>query len=316
MTYEHPSTTPKTKSNKVIESSAKNLVQILSEYEVTSDDENFDLEEEIRLVENLLYDNSSPRPPEELNVEIANTINKTLPTSPIPVEDSDSFREEIDIFTGTDDLLPPGIESDDYDSEGDIHFIEELLRNDSISLLENESSYFDHHDDPSFPRPPPESLDVEFFFDFEPNSEELISAAMNNINDLNEDECFDLGETTDLDGSLPLSRYGFSKNHQEMAKTGKTEHEIEKIAQKPDPKIFSMGSKIAQQIREINTKMFVIKAQVWVCTDCHPGNPCDPISHLTAKIRIQEKDPEDLAAIKGALVLAQRELASSRSRIR
>ncbi|GJW47824.1 hypothetical protein Tco_0079470 [Tanacetum coccineum] len=34
----------------------------------------FDLEEEIRLVENLLYDNSSPRPPEELNLEIADTI--------------------------------------------------------------------------------------------------------------------------------------------------------------------------------------------------------------------------------------------------
>ncbi|GKB03381.1 hypothetical protein Tco_0831470 [Tanacetum coccineum] len=34
----------------------------------------FDLEEEIRLVENLLYDNSSPRPPEEHNLEIADTI--------------------------------------------------------------------------------------------------------------------------------------------------------------------------------------------------------------------------------------------------
>ncbi|GKC71061.1 hypothetical protein Tco_1116944 [Tanacetum coccineum] len=31
----------------------------------------FDLEKEIRLVENLLYDNSSPRPPKKLNLEIA-----------------------------------------------------------------------------------------------------------------------------------------------------------------------------------------------------------------------------------------------------
>nr|GFB05486.1 hypothetical protein [Tanacetum cinerariifolium] len=38
----------------------------------------FDLEEEIRLVENLLYDNSSPRPPEELNAEIADTIVESL----------------------------------------------------------------------------------------------------------------------------------------------------------------------------------------------------------------------------------------------
>ncbi|GJW24485.1 hypothetical protein Tco_0038296 [Tanacetum coccineum] len=41
----------------------------------------FDLEEEIRLVENLLYDNSSPRPPEELNLEIADTILESLSIS-------------------------------------------------------------------------------------------------------------------------------------------------------------------------------------------------------------------------------------------
>nr|GFB51170.1 hypothetical protein [Tanacetum cinerariifolium] len=33
----------------------------------------FDFEEEIRLIKNLLYDNSFPRPPEELNAEIADT---------------------------------------------------------------------------------------------------------------------------------------------------------------------------------------------------------------------------------------------------
>nr|GFD27963.1 hypothetical protein [Tanacetum cinerariifolium] len=68
--------------------------------------------------------------------------DKTLPTSTIPVEDGDSFREDIDIFTGTDDSLPQGIESDDYDSEGDINFLEELIVNDSISLPKNESSNF------------------------------------------------------------------------------------------------------------------------------------------------------------------------------
>nr|GFA13189.1 hypothetical protein [Tanacetum cinerariifolium] len=39
MGYEHLSTNPKMESDKVIESSAKNLLPILSEYEVTSDDE-------------------------------------------------------------------------------------------------------------------------------------------------------------------------------------------------------------------------------------------------------------------------------------
>ncbi|GJZ78882.1 hypothetical protein Tco_0643719 [Tanacetum coccineum] len=116
----------------------------------------FDLEEEIRLVENLLYDNSSPRPPEELNLEIADTILESLSPSPIPVADSDSLMEEIDVFLTSDDSMPPGIENDDYDSEGDIYFLEELLSNDFPPLLENESSNLDHFNDPSSPRPPPE----------------------------------------------------------------------------------------------------------------------------------------------------------------
>ncbi|GJR26548.1 hypothetical protein Tco_1102780 [Tanacetum coccineum] len=73
-------------------------------------------EEYISLLERLLYDNSSPRPPEDFHAN-PNTIIESLPTFPIPVEDSDSLREEIDIFPGPDDSIPPGIESDDYDSE-------------------------------------------------------------------------------------------------------------------------------------------------------------------------------------------------------
>nr|GEW89255.1 hypothetical protein [Tanacetum cinerariifolium] len=68
-------------------------------------------------------------------------------------------------------VLWRSIESDDYDSEGDIRFLEELLNNDSISLLENESSNFDHHDDQSFPLPPPEPPDVEFFLILSPIQE-------------------------------------------------------------------------------------------------------------------------------------------------
>nr|GEZ30774.1 hypothetical protein [Tanacetum cinerariifolium] len=118
-------------------------------------------EEYISLIEKLLSINSFPCPLENFQ---ANMIVETLPTSPILIDDSDTPREEIDIFTGTDDLMPPGIESDDHDSEGDIHFLVELLVNDSISFPDNESSNFDHQDDPSFPRPPPEPPDVEIFF--------------------------------------------------------------------------------------------------------------------------------------------------------
>nr|GEY57164.1 hypothetical protein [Tanacetum cinerariifolium] len=73
--------------------------------------------------------------------------------------------EEIDKFTGMDDLIPPGSESDDDDSEGEIHIFEELLGNDTPPIPENESSNFDHHDDPSFPRPPPKPPDIEIFFE-------------------------------------------------------------------------------------------------------------------------------------------------------
>nr|GEZ12924.1 hypothetical protein [Tanacetum cinerariifolium] len=66
---------------------------------------NLDFKEEICLIENLLYDNSSPRPPEELNAEIANIIVESFPSLPIPIQDNDSQREEIDIVTNTDDVL-------------------------------------------------------------------------------------------------------------------------------------------------------------------------------------------------------------------
>nr|GEV71656.1 hypothetical protein [Tanacetum cinerariifolium] len=153
----------------------------------------FDLEEEIRLVENFLYDNSSPRPSKELNAKIVDTIAEFLSPYLIPVEDGDSYMEEIDLFLATDDLMPLGIENDEYESEGDIYFLEEMFSNDLIPLPENESFNFDHYDESSFPRPPPEPPDVEVFFDFKPDSGELISAVMNNIDELIEDECFDPG---------------------------------------------------------------------------------------------------------------------------
>ncbi|GKA75290.1 hypothetical protein Tco_0781668 [Tanacetum coccineum] len=98
----------------------------------------FGPEEEIRLVERLLQDNSSPRPPEEFNSENPDAIIKSFSPSPIPVEDSDSLMEDIDLFFTLDDSMPPGIENDDYDSEGDILFLDELFSNDSPSIPENE----------------------------------------------------------------------------------------------------------------------------------------------------------------------------------
>nr|GEV44128.1 hypothetical protein [Tanacetum cinerariifolium] len=113
------------------------------------DEADCDPEEEIYLIEKLLYDNSSPRPPEEFISENSNVAIDSFCPAPIPVEDSDSLMKEIDLSLTPDDSMPPGIEDDDYDSEGDI--LEELLSNDSLSLLENESFHFDI---PSSLRPP------------------------------------------------------------------------------------------------------------------------------------------------------------------
>ncbi|GJQ94777.1 hypothetical protein Tco_0005916 [Tanacetum coccineum] len=143
----------------------------------------FDPEEEIRLIEELLYDNSSPRPPEESNSEISDATIESSSPSPIPVEDSDSLMEEIDLFLDPDDSIPPGIESDDYDSEGDILFLEELLSNDSLSLPETESFHFDHYDVPSSPRPPAKPPDDGIFFDFEPDTGVLTAKVVEDISE-------------------------------------------------------------------------------------------------------------------------------------
>ncbi|GKA97050.1 hypothetical protein Tco_0824944, partial [Tanacetum coccineum] len=114
------------------------------------DDDKLDPEGEIHPVERLLYDNSYPRPSEDSNSDVSDAITKSFSPFPLPVEDSDSLMKEIDLFLTPDDSMPPGIETDDYDSEGDILLFEELLSNDSPSLPENESFHFDI---PSSPRP-------------------------------------------------------------------------------------------------------------------------------------------------------------------
>ncbi|GJX36430.1 hypothetical protein Tco_0247987 [Tanacetum coccineum] len=99
--------------------------------------------------------------PPGISPENSHTIIESLPTSTTLIEDSDPNREEIDIFSGPDDLIPPGIESD-FDSEEDI--IDDLLNDDPISEYER------------------------LLFNIEPDA-----PVINNVDDLNEDECFDPG---------------------------------------------------------------------------------------------------------------------------
>nr|GEW96667.1 reverse transcriptase domain-containing protein [Tanacetum cinerariifolium] len=234
MGYEHLSTTPETELDEVTESSAKNLLPVPSECEVTSEDENnddltpsddeslseedvpieeskidyleefsgelahinleiteanFDFEKEIRLIENLLYDNSSPRPPKELNAEIANTLVESIPISLIPVQDNDSQWEDIDILTNTDELLPPGVENDDDSDDVEELHVDNSICNSEHELSDNEASDFNNL---SFSRPPPEPPDA----DFELDAGEEISVVMNTNDKL---ECLDPRDKFDDD---------------------------------------------------------------------------------------------------------------------
>nr|GEV78192.1 putative reverse transcriptase domain-containing protein [Tanacetum cinerariifolium]GEV78206.1 putative reverse transcriptase domain-containing protein [Tanacetum cinerariifolium] len=129
---EHLDTISEKVSNKFIKSSVENLVPNLSE----SEDEQF------------IFENS--------DVAI-----KSFSPSPIPVEDSDSLRYEIDLSLTPDDLMPPGIEDDDYDSKGGILILEELLSNDSFLLPEKESFHFDIPSSPPPPAKPPDDDEIE-----------------------------------------------------------------------------------------------------------------------------------------------------------
>nr|GEV39583.1 reverse transcriptase domain-containing protein [Tanacetum cinerariifolium] len=110
-----------------------------------------DFEKDIRLIEKLLYDNSSPRPPKEFVSANSDAESESFSPSPILVKDSDSFMKEIDLFCTLDYPMPPGIVDDDYDSERDILIRKDLPSNNTLSFAEKKSFHFDI---PPFSSPP------------------------------------------------------------------------------------------------------------------------------------------------------------------
>nr|GFA24439.1 hypothetical protein [Tanacetum cinerariifolium] len=142
------------------------------------DEADCDPEEEIRLIEKLFYDNSSPQ------IDLSLTLDDSMPPGiedddydsegdilileefisndsiSLP-ENDDSLMKEIDLSLTLDDSMPPGIEDDDYDSEGDILILEEFISNDSISLPENELFHFDILSSPRPPVKPPDDDEMK-----------------------------------------------------------------------------------------------------------------------------------------------------------
>nr|GEV60073.1 hypothetical protein [Tanacetum cinerariifolium] len=277
MGYEHLNTISETESDEVIESSAKNLLPIPIEYEVTFDDKkinsdeidlhyfntesdfvkslsNRDIlidsspkfvfleefsgtlmhtsvadeerirrehEEYISLMEKLFSINSVPHPLENFH---ANTIVETFPTSPIPVlKATTMIRKEISIFLKNYLLMIP------------FPFLKTAVMNDIDELNEDEC--------------------------FNPGGE-VISAQINNIDELNEDECFDPGGEINVFANVEDDDYfpfiviiriflpkDCAKITKKQSKPDKIEHEIAKIAQKPDQRTFSM-QKSTHQVKD------------------------------------------------------------------
>nr|GEV34033.1 hypothetical protein [Tanacetum cinerariifolium] len=194
MGYENSNTTPETKSDERIKFSVEELVPILSECEVTSEDKKecdvpiyenspicddhygifsdskddddilvYDDFKDVEYVEASLFDPEIVSVKEENSVEEENPDQERLINvmkNDISNESSNyPLLEEANLFLAFDNSIPPGIENVTNDSEGDIRFLEALLIDDFIPFPNNVSSEFDN---PSIPRPPPEPPDAEF----------------------------------------------------------------------------------------------------------------------------------------------------------
>nr|GEY24964.1 hypothetical protein [Tanacetum cinerariifolium] len=72
------------------------------------DETDCDPEEETHFIKRLLYDNSFPRPPEDVVSKNSDAAIKSFSPFPIPAEDSDSLMEEIDLSFTPDYPMPQG----------------------------------------------------------------------------------------------------------------------------------------------------------------------------------------------------------------
>ncbi|GJT97816.1 hypothetical protein Tco_1093334 [Tanacetum coccineum] len=162
---EHLSTILETESDEVIKSSVENLVPILSEFKGISDDtcdvpvckdpSTFDaLSDHSKILSDSNNDDTSSDDDDFEDIKYVSLEEGELTNVVI---------EEVDTFLVPKDSIPLGIESD-FDLEGDIILLNDLLNDDTILEYER------------------------FTFDIEPDA-----PMINNFNELNKDECFDPG---------------------------------------------------------------------------------------------------------------------------
>ncbi|GJX50796.1 hypothetical protein Tco_0277641 [Tanacetum coccineum] len=197
-----------------IEASPLNLeIDSLEEVnDVDQEEKEFDLEDIFQIQDVILRDKL-------LNISRLVTNIESLKDNPtldrvlkIPIVDSDSFFEESDTsLSYSDNSLPEFETFSDHTKETrsgstTTHANNSLSEYDSF-LFEFESFHFDLYDDPSFPRPPPKPPDVEISLIIETNV-----LVINNVDELNEDECFDPGGgeiNVEIDNSFTFVTWTF-----------------------------------------------------------------------------------------------------------
>nr|GFA31059.1 reverse transcriptase domain-containing protein [Tanacetum cinerariifolium] len=104
----------------------------------------------------------NPRPHHPTNV---NMNDESFSSLPIPIQESDSRQEEIDVVSITNDVLPPSVENDDSDEEVDavnVLRVDNFIQNFEHEYFESEDSDFDN---PPLPLPPPEPPDKGLNFE-------------------------------------------------------------------------------------------------------------------------------------------------------
>nr|GEU82021.1 hypothetical protein [Tanacetum cinerariifolium] len=228
---------------------------------------------------------------------------------------NDPLLEEVDLFLASDNSIPLGVENIDYDSEGISIFLKNYL-----SMI-------------PFPFLKMSHLTliikmIRHFLILLRNHWMLSSLIMSPIQ---ENLLKGRGSPSRDKAPGPWSARipmwqlfkGLGvrieqKSPRKTSKPDKIEHEIAKIAQKPDSKTFSVYS--SQKVKELQIQeacqkikvahikaKFTLKntneAQAKEITNCHPNNPCDFISDQTAEIKFHKKDPEGLELYKGVIQL-------------
>nr|GEX98233.1 hypothetical protein [Tanacetum cinerariifolium] len=179
MGYEHPNTTPEMESDEIIKSGVEELVPILNENEVTSEDkrgcdmfvcENYpvcdnhseifsdsnnddDILSDDDVFEDIEYVEASLPNPEIVSVEEENVVYheeeepdqvrliNVVKNDISNDSTNDPLLEEVDLFLASDNSIPSGIENFGDDSEGDIHaeFDVETDAGEEISVVMNNS---------------------------------------------------------------------------------------------------------------------------------------------------------------------------------